>query len=86
MLENEEIDTKDMSDLESEKSAAKRNITRKAELRTQKLNTIKEKEKKMKCLIIILTKMKILMKIVCYIVRLLIQFLQCLMQNIMFQL
>ena len=45
MLENEEIDTKDMSDLESEKSAAKRNITRKAELRTQKLNTIKEKEK-----------------------------------------
>ena len=46
MLENEEIDTTDISDLESEKSAAERNITKKAELRTQKLKTIKEKEKK----------------------------------------
>ena len=46
MLKNEEIDTTDISDLESEKSAAERNITKKGELRTQKLKTIKEKEKK----------------------------------------
>ena len=44
-FENEEIDTTDMPDLESEKSAAERNITKRAELRTQKLNIIKEEEK-----------------------------------------
>ena len=44
-LENEKIDTTDMPDLESEKSAAERNITKRAELRTQKLNIIKEEEK-----------------------------------------
>ena len=47
-LENEEIDTTDMPDLQSEKPAAEINITKIAELRTQKLNTIKEKESKNK--------------------------------------
>ena len=44
MLENEEIDTTDMPDLESEKSVAERTITKKEELRTQKLNTLKEEK------------------------------------------
>ena len=44
---DEETNIRDMPDLESEKPAAERNITKKkTELRTQKLNTIKEKEKK----------------------------------------
>ena len=45
-LEGEEIDTTDMSDLESEKSAAERNITKRAELRRQRFDKIATKEKK----------------------------------------
>ena len=45
-LENEKIDTTDMPDLESEKSAAERNITKKVKLKRQRFDEIAKKEKK----------------------------------------
>ena len=52
----EESNETDMSELESEESAAKRNIASRAKLRRQILNTIKEKKRTtMNCLVITLT-------------------------------
>ena len=45
-FENEKIDTTDMLDLESEKSAAERHITKKVKLRSQRFDEIAKKEKK----------------------------------------
>ena len=46
MLEGVEMDTTDMPDLESEKSAAERNITKKVKLKRQRFDEIAKKEKK----------------------------------------